>query len=139
MVGWRNSCRQHSGSCLYLARLASLDAWRHYMRAWRTGAPFEGRGMSELVETKEDLIRYFEGGAKPRDQWRVGTEYEKIAVSADDGRALPFSGPRGVEEMLKRLADRFGYEPDLEHGRIVGLKGDRASITIEPGAQIELS
>ena len=36
--------------------------------------------MSELVENKEDLIRYFETGAKPREQWRVGTEYEKVAV-----------------------------------------------------------
>ena len=36
--------------------------------------------MSVLVDTKEDLIRYFESGAKPRERWRVGTEYEKIAV-----------------------------------------------------------
>jgi glutamate--cysteine ligase len=93
--------------------------------------------MSEELASKSDLIRYFEGGAKPREQWRIGTEYEKIAVSARDGRALPFSG--GVEEILKRLADRFGYEPDDEQGRIVALTGSRAPITIEPGGQIELS
>jgi glutamate--cysteine ligase len=95
--------------------------------------------MAELLEKKEDLIRYFETGGKPRSQWRIGSEYEKVAVSARDGRALPFSGPGGVEEILKRLVERYGYEPDDEHGRIVALKGDRASITIEPGGQIELS
>lgn len=95
--------------------------------------------MSEVLEKKEDLIRYFESGAKARQEWRVGTEYEKVAVSARDGRALPFSGPNGVEEILRRLIDRFGYEPDDEHGRIIALKGDRAPITIEPGGQIELS
>src|SRR6059036_1742517 len=95
--------------------------------------------MSDLVEKKEDLIHYFESGAKPRAQWRVGTEYEKIAVSIKDGRALPFSGPHGVEQILKRLADRYGYEPDTDAGRVLALKSDRAAITIEPGGQIELS
>jgi glutamate--cysteine ligase len=94
---------------------------------------------ADLVETREQLIRYFESGAKPREQWRVGTEYEKVTVSAHDGRALPYSGPRGVEQILRRLAERYGYEPDEEQGRVVGLKGERAAITIEPGSQIELS
>ncbi len=95
--------------------------------------------MSQAVQTKEDLIRYFHEGAKPRTQWRVGTEYEKIAVLAEDGRALPFSGPRSVEEMLRRLVDHYDYEPVEEDGRILALNGERARITIEPGGQIELS
>ncbi|HZP44175.1 MAG TPA: glutamate--cysteine ligase [Candidatus Binataceae bacterium] len=95
--------------------------------------------MSELVERREDLVKYFASGAKPREQWRIGTEYEKIAVAADSGRALPFSGPHGVEEILRRMIERFGYEPDDEQGRIIALKGGRAPITIEPGGQIELS
>src|SRR6202158_4849521 len=95
--------------------------------------------MSDPLESRKDLIRYFEDGAKPPEKWRIGTEYEKVAVSATDGRALPFSGPRGVEEILRRLTDRYGYEPDDEHGRIISLKGERAPITIEPGGQIELS
>ncbi len=95
--------------------------------------------MSDPVESKEDLIRHIRGGAKPRKEWRVGTEYEKVAVSARDGRALPFSGPGGVEQILRRLAERFGWQPDEEHGRIIALKGERAAITIEPGGQIELS
>lgn len=95
--------------------------------------------MSELVEKKEDLIRYFESGAKPPLSWRIGSEYEKIAVSASDGTALPFSGPRGVEQILKRMADRYGYAPAEEEGRVLALQGERGSITIEPGGQIELS
>jgi glutamate--cysteine ligase len=95
--------------------------------------------MSELLESKEQLIRYFESGSKPPELWRVGSEYEKIAVCADDGRALPFSGPGGVEELLRRLVDRYGYEPDEENGRLIALRGEGRSITIEPGGQIELS
>ena len=95
--------------------------------------------MSELVNGKEELIRYFQDGGKPREQWRVGTEYEKVAVSARDGKALAFSGPEGVESLLKEMADRFGWEPEEEHGRVLALRGKKASITIEPGGQIELS
>jgi glutamate--cysteine ligase len=95
--------------------------------------------MSDPVETREQLVGYFASGAKPREQWRVGTEYEKITVSARDGRALPFSGSAGVEEILRRLASRYGYSPVEENGRLIALSGDRAAITIEPGGQIELS
>src|SRR5579863_5465202 len=96
--------------------------------------------MSVLVETKEDLIRYFESGAKPRERWRVGTEYEKIAVDAATGRAVPYSGPDGVETMMRELIDRFGWEiEDEENGHLLALSRGPARVTIEPGAQIELS
>jgi glutamate--cysteine ligase len=95
--------------------------------------------MAELIDSKEDLIGYFRSGAKPRAQWRIGSEYEKVAVSARDGSALPFSGPGGVEEILRRLVDRYGYEPEEENGRLLALKSGSAAITIEPGGQIELS
>src|SRR5579859_4332850 len=95
--------------------------------------------MSEPLERKEQLVHHFESGAKPREQWRIGTEYEKVAVSVRDGRALPFSGPAGVEEILRRLIDRYGYEANGEHGRIIALNGERAPITIEPGGQMEPS
>jgi glutamate--cysteine ligase len=95
--------------------------------------------MSEEIRSKEELLEYFRSGSKPRAQWRIGTEYEKVAVDARTGRAIPFSGPRGVETILRRLAERYGYEPEDEEGRIIALKGPASSITLEPGGQIELS
>jgi glutamate--cysteine ligase len=95
--------------------------------------------MSELLEKKEDLIRYFEEGGKPRAQWRVGSEYEKVVVRNSDGTAIPYSGAGGVEDLLQRMAADYGFEPEDEHGHILALKGDRSAITLEPGGQIELS
>jgi glutamate--cysteine ligase len=91
------------------------------------------------VRSKEDLIRYFVDGAKPRSKWRVGTEYESVVVSTRTGAALPYSGLQGVEGMLRTLAERFGYEVAEEEGRVLALVGPRSSITLEPGAQVELS
>jgi len=95
--------------------------------------------MSELLEKKDDLIRYFQEGGKPRAQWRIGTEYEKVIVRNTDSTAIPYSGAGGVEDLLRRMAADYGFEPEDEHGHILALKGERSAITLEPGGQVELS
>jgi glutamate--cysteine ligase len=69
----------------------------------------------------------------------IGTEYEKVAVDRTTGAAAPFSGARGIEAVLRALAERYGWEPKEEDGRTVALVREGASITLEPGAQLELS
>lgn len=91
------------------------------------------------VERVDDLAYYFESGCKPRENWRLGTELEKPVVRREDGRAAPFSGPNGIERLLRGLADRFGWEPLEEEGRVIALRRAGGSITLEPGGQFELS
>jgi glutamate--cysteine ligase len=105
--------------------------------------------MSDLVQTaaeletpvsrRDALIEYFTTGAKPRSEWRVGTEYEKVAVDRRTGRAARYYGPRGIEAVLRRLADKFGWTPRLEGDHVIALEGRKAAITLEPGGQLELS
>lgn len=92
-----------------------------------------------VIEKKDELEQYFHGAGKPRERWRVGTEYEKVGIDRNTGKAIPYSGPRGVEAILKRLIDRFGWEPEEQDGHIIALSRDNAQITLEPGGQIELS
>lgn len=94
-------------------------------------------GAQVEVERYDQLVEYFERSCKPRERWRIGTEYEKVAVQAANGQAAPFTG--GIEEVLRRLAERYAWQPVVENGRIVALSGDRAAITLEPGGQLELS
>jgi glutamate--cysteine ligase len=91
------------------------------------------------IEKKEQLEEYFHAAGKPRERWRVGTEYEKVGIDRSSGKAIPYSGPRGVESILKRLIDRFGWEPEEQDGHIIALSRGNAQITLEPGGQIELS
>jgi glutamate--cysteine ligase len=91
------------------------------------------------IEKRDQLIEFFSAAAKPRERWGIGTEYEKVAVRPADGRAVPFSGPNGIEALLDQLADRFGWERMREAGRTVALRRERATITLEPGGQVELS
>jgi glutamate--cysteine ligase len=100
---------------------------------------FRQTAHAPLIESVDQLVERMHAAGKPREKWRVGTEYEKPAVERTTGRAVPFSGPRGIETVLRMLAERFDWAPKEESGRVVALERGGASITLEPGAQLELS
>jgi glutamate--cysteine ligase len=91
------------------------------------------------IRSVEQLVEQLHAAGRPRDRWMIGTEYEKVVVDRATGRAAPFSGPRGIETLLRELATRYGWEPREENGRTVALSRAGASITLEPGGQLELS
>ncbi|HXG50082.1 MAG TPA: glutamate--cysteine ligase [candidate division Zixibacteria bacterium] len=92
-----------------------------------------------VIERKEELEAFFHEGGKPRDRWRVGTEYEKVGIDRHTGKAIPYFGRRGVEFILRELVERFGWEPEEQDGHVIALSRGNAQITLEPGGQIELS
>jgi glutamate--cysteine ligase len=100
---------------------------------------FRQAAHAPLIERVEQLVERMHEAGKPRERWRIGTEYEKPVVDRETGRAAPFSGPRGIETLLRVLAERFGWTPKEEAGRVVALERGGASITLEPGGQLELS
>src|SRR6266436_8894429 len=100
---------------------------------------FHASAHATLIESIDQLVEQFHLAGKPRARWMIGTEYEKVAVERASGKAAPFSGPRGIEAVLRGLAERYGWEPKEEDGRVVALAREGASITLEPGAQLELS
>ena len=90
------------------------------------------------VTSKDQLVQYHAVGCKPRADWRIGTEHEKFAFNLEDLRPLPYEGPSSIRAMLEGLT-RFGWTPVTENGLPVALTKGGASITLEPGGQIELS
>ncbi|KAL4451418.1 hypothetical protein ABPG77_009490 [Micractinium sp. CCAP 211/92] len=85
---------------------------------------------------KEDLVAYIASGCKPRDQWRIGTEHEKLGYNIADTRRLSYEQ---IAALLTRIQERFGWEPIIEEGNIIGLTQEGQSVTLEPGGQFELS
>lgn len=88
---------------------------------------------------KRDLRRPFENAMKPEPQWQVGLEIEKLGVRTPSGEALPYSGPVSIRTVHRYLIDRYQWQPIREGGEIIGLQRGASSITLEPGAQHELS
>jgi glutamate--cysteine ligase len=91
------------------------------------------------VEGMSDLLGYFRAAETVRADWRVGTEHEKVGVYADTGDRVPYEGPYGIGALLEKLASAAGWERVEERGRTIALREAGASVTLEPGGQIELS
>src|SRR5574341_2326941 len=91
------------------------------------------------IRNKAELEEFFHKAAKPRRQWRVGTEYEKVGIERGTDKAIPYFGPRGVETILRALIDEYQWEAHEEDGHVIALARGNAQITLEPGGQIELS
>ena len=91
------------------------------------------------IRNKEELEGFFHTAGKPRQQWRVGTEYEKVGIERRSAKAILYSGPRGVETILRALVEEYNWQPQEEEGHVIALIRGNAQITLEPGGQIELS
>ncbi len=93
------------------------------------------------IRSYDDLLRPFFEAEKPRARWRVGTEAEKFGVFPDTGRPVPFVGDHSVQNLLSRLAREHSWSEQREYegGEVISLRREGASITLEPGAQLELS
>jgi glutamate--cysteine ligase len=91
------------------------------------------------IRKKQELEAFFHDAGKPREQWRVGTEYEKVGIDRTSAKAIPYFGSRGVEAILRELIERYGWQPEEQEGHIIALKRGRIEIHLEPGGQIELS
>jgi glutamate--cysteine ligase len=92
------------------------------------------------IENRQQLVEYLESGCKPKPEWKLGTEHEKFGFTTDDLRPLPYGGKAGIRAMLEGLEGEFGWAPVKEQGKIIALLNDSgASITLEPGGQLELS
>ena len=101
-----------------------------------SGAP---TGPSETITDRRQLVEYFAGGNKPRENWLIGTEHEKFAYRLSDLRPLDYEGPQGIRALLMGMT-RFGWDPEMENGNPIALKrSDGASVSLEPAGQVELS
>jgi glutamate--cysteine ligase len=89
------------------------------------------------LASSRDLVAYFRSAGKPRAQWRLGIEQEKIPVDAN-GLPAPYEGPQGIARLLELLQQR-GFSADTEDGHPVSLERGEERITLEPGGQLELS
>jgi glutamate--cysteine ligase len=90
------------------------------------------------IAHKSQLIEYFGQGCKPPEEWSIGTEHEKFLFYKKDSRRISYFGEPGIRTIFEHLQNN-DWQPVCENKNIVGLKKNGASITLEPGGQVELS
>lgn len=95
--------------------------------------------MAHEVDLPGWLLAPFVDGCTPQAARQIGMEVEVQGVDPLTGHRLPFEGERGIEAVLDYLATHGGWERTHEVGRLIALARDHATITLEPGGQVELS
>jgi glutamate--cysteine ligase len=96
-----------------------------------------GDADARVITAERDLAAWLESGAKPPAAYTIGTEHEAFGYALD-GFAPP-GYEAGIRPMLEAVQADEGLMPILDHGNIIGLKGNGASLSLEPGGQFELS
>ena len=91
---------------------------------------------SPTIEHKSQMVEHLMAGCKPKAEWRIGTEHEKIGFCLDKLTPIPYEG--GIKSILEGM-QRFDWEPVLEGDYLIALKRNGASVSLEPGGQLELS
>jgi glutamate--cysteine ligase len=92
------------------------------------------------VTSTRQLAEWFAAGSKPRERWTIGTEHEKFGFRRTmPGLPPPPYEPGGIRALLEALEARHGWTPILDGENPIGLKRGGASISLEPGGQLELS
>ncbi|MFT5869762.1 MAG: glutamate--cysteine ligase [Paracoccaceae bacterium] len=92
-----------------------------------------------LIEHHGQLAEYLAEGCKPKADWRIGTEHEKFGYCPNGYAPLPYEGKKSIKAMLEGLQHKFGWNPVLEAGNIIGLEKNGANVSLEPGGALELS
>jgi glutamate--cysteine ligase len=95
--------------------------------------------LEQEIGSVTDLVDFLRAGEKDPARFRVGMEHEKVGLYADGYGPVPYEGERGIGRLLERIAELDGWKPLRESGSVVALEKGQASITVEPGGQIELS
>ena len=91
-----------------------------------------------IIESRDQLVAPMQKGEKPEAAWRIGTEHEKLVYKRSDFHAPSYDEPCGIRDMLLNL-QRFGWEPIEENGKVIAMKGDDGTVSLEPAGQLELS
>jgi len=96
---------------------------------------------AQPLTTQDQLLIPFHEAMKPIERHRIGAEAEKFGVDAVTGAPLPYEGERSVCTVLQALIDRHGWHAESETpgGPLIALLRAGASVTLEPGGQLELS
>jgi glutamate--cysteine ligase len=93
------------------------------------------------IETRDELVEWFESGSKPKAKFRIGTEHEKFVFTLADRKPVPYEGRRSIHTLLEGMQGMLGWEPIMEGPNIIGLYDitGGGAISLEPGGQFELS
>lgn len=103
-------------------------------------APMGSVDETELVPIRsyDDLLAPLHRAIRPRSEALIGAEAEKFGLLERSLRPLHYGGDHGVVRVMRELCASHGWRV-AQDDPLLALEKDGASVTLEPGAQFELS
>lgn len=96
-----------------------------------------GEADATPIVSVQQLADYIAIGCKPKSEYRIGTEHEKFGFHHTTLASPPYE-PAGIRAVLEGIQAQ-GWAAIEDHGNIIGLKREGASVSLEPAGQLELS
>ena len=99
-----------------------------------------GAESSPLITSRADLIEAMARGAKPRSEWRIGTEHEKHVYRKNPLRPVEYDGEDGIAALLEGIRRRTNWNYFYDRDNPIGLRNltPVGGISLEPGGQFDL-
>ena len=89
---------------------------------------------------KSDLINYFYSSFTDKDHKGIGTEHEKFIFHCKNKKRIEFDGDVSIQNLFLFLQGKGWQKNEYNaHNQLISLSKNGASVTLEPGCQLELS
>jgi len=92
-----------------------------------------------MINNELQLSEIFYRGCKSEEKFKIGFEFEKLAVNSSNFQAVPYFGEKSISEFLQRFKLYDKTEELYSDGNLLGLRGMSKIISLEPGCQTEIS
>lgn len=89
-------------------------------------------------EQKKIIIEYLHRSEKDPKNFLIGAELEYFIVDNKSLKSISYYGDNGIQNLLETLVTK-DFKANLDNDSIVGLTNSFLAITLEPGAQFEIS
>ena len=95
--------------------------------------------MLNLSLDRSEILKLYTGGYVLPEDYAIGMEYERLPISRTSFKTVDYWGENGVCSLLEKFARKNGWDYIVDQNSIIGLAKGHDTITLEPGAQIEIS
>ena len=96
------------------------------------------RLITEHGISKQDILGVFYSSSS-HAQEGIGMELERIPIDNNQNTAVYSNGENGVKEILEEISQELYWQKIYDDNVLIGLKQSNATITLEPGCQVEIS
>jgi len=94
---------------------------------------------TQAISSYSELEDFFRAGEKPSEKWLLGLEHEKF-IYTSQGTPIAYEGEAGLLSVFGGL-EAYGWGPivDAQTGHTVGMRRADATLSTEPGGQLEFA